>query len=110
MARIRSIKLHEIPKSSGAGRYIYVIGECGLLSPVKIGVASHPIWRLQGLRAGNHRPMELRRAWIIDDKQFAGTVERKIHKNFRSALVHGEWFMVTADDVAVFISELAASR
>lgn len=87
-------------------RHVYVIGEVGTTKPVKIGRAANAKWRLSGLRGGNPRALELRSVWIVE-RALANAIEKRLHNEFSEFQVVGEWFDVTALDVAKFIEATA---
>lgn len=106
MARIRSIHPGELPGYASRARYLYVVGEVGSATPVKVGVARHPKWRLSDLQAGNPRKMELRFAWDCGAGSTALLAEAAIQRQLSLRRVLNEWFDATADEVAALVSKL----
>ena len=75
-------------------------GEAG---PIKVGYAINPAARLKLLQTGSYLPLSLIRVESGDR-----TTEAALHQHYRLKRVHGEFFMLTEDDVAVDLSILFA--
>lgn len=71
----------------------------------KIGIAKDPIERLATIATSLPLPPELLLSMYSED---AYLIERKLHRQFQSKRLNGEWFLLEKEDMQ-FISELADS-
>jgi hypothetical protein len=70
---------------------IYVIGT-DWQSPVKIGVATSVVRRLERLQSGNH--ITLSALWQSTALEDAFAVEAALHERFAEYRIRGEWFQI----------------
>lgn len=70
--------------------YVYFIQEAESPWNIKIGSSNNPDRRLQSLKTGNSKPLELRAILYWPDK--TKSVEKVLHRTFAHDHVHGEWF------------------
>ena len=77
---------------------VYVI-QAGDSGPVKIGLAHDVMKRVYTLQTAHHATLRLLRVFPGGKR-----VERELHQRFRSAHIRGEWFALSAEDVAAITS------
>lgn len=76
--------------------YCYLIGE-HLTGRYKIGYGKYPTRRLRQLQTGNSRRLGL--GVVIKTNNMAET-EAQLHNQYQHRRVDGEWFALTASDIA----------
>ncbi len=91
----------ELPSEHKAtGKNVYVIRDGAYL---KIGIANNCEKRLATLQIGNPRTLHLEFSRYTENPL---TVERRIHRHFKDALVHSEWFTgISMDNVIKVIND-----
>lgn len=78
--------------------YVYLIqGERTKFT--KIGISNNPEYRLQSLQLGSPDTLFIHSLLRCQSESNARLVERKLHKRFADARIHGEWFQMDADRV-----------
>ena len=77
--------------------FVYLIAADGL--HWKIGKGADPKSRLYFQQIGNHQRLELRHVIQTDDMAW---LEQAMHEHFAEQHVRGEWFALSAEDVASF--------
>lgn len=82
-------------------RFVY-FAQCGKDGPIKIGVSGHPLARVADIQGGNPETVTLL-ATIVG----SALDERRIHRQFESTRIRGEWFAASPELIA-FIAALAS--
>lgn len=85
--------------------YIYCIEvlPCG---PCKIGYAANPWLRFRQIEVGNHCDLRLAYVVKVGPERVCAWEERKLHRLFMERWVRGEWFSVSAEEVAAAMAGL----
>jgi hypothetical protein len=86
------------------------VGECCLYvmaapSAVKIGISNHPASRLASIQTSNPEPVSIFSTWLFPSREIARGFEVKLHTLFAEKRTIGEWFAVSADEVAQIVNE-----
>lgn len=88
---------------------IYVITEGLEPRSCKIGITmgrdAHG--RAAALQCGNPRLLEVAFTFIVEDRERALKIERRVHRALRHHRVMGEWFTVSLDDAIATIRDAA---
>lgn len=96
-------------KTLGAGRFVYVVHEVESPGICKVGLANHPIKRLQAHQVSNWRPVKLAAAFTFANSMEAFLIERTAHGLLAGLHVSGEWFRVDTAGAIAAIRQAAAS-
>lgn len=78
--------------------YIYFIREVNS-HYVKIGYANDPVKRVGELQIGNPHDLIIAHAIQVADAATAKRIEHVFHVRFQSALVRGEWYVLSERDL-----------
>jgi hypothetical protein len=68
----------------------------------KIGHSRNPEARVCSIQTGSPEQIELLAYWAVDD---ACAVERGLHRRYAHCRLHGEWFALTAREVADLLED-----
>ena len=93
------------PQFGHCKSWVYVI-QASDTGPVKIGIATDPWHRLDGLQCGSWEQLTLRAAVAIWDGTYA-EVEAKAHQLAASQRIRGEWFRLEPLDAIACILKAA---
>ncbi|MDH5651290.1 MAG: GIY-YIG nuclease family protein [Gammaproteobacteria bacterium] len=83
--------------------YFIIENEDNDIHRIKIGFSKEPAKRIKELQTGNSRKLALM-GWIETGD---ASLEKRLHKKFKSSRINGEWFSIEPYDV---LEELKAER
>ena len=86
--------------------FLYIIGYKKaeeITSPVKIGIGSDPLKRLNSLQTGNPSPIEIYHVFSIPRKDIARDLERAFHTVMAEKRLLGEWFDMSPSAALFFM-------
>lgn len=95
--------------------YVYVIGQQDRwdnpVLPLKVGISTNPWYRIMEFQSGCPVKLHLMRAYKLDHRQQAFTIEQRFHSSFaRSGAyeAHGEWIGLALDQIDCVLRDLMA--